>query len=284
MMTGRPPRSLTRRILVRIVRLPVILYIALLLFGWLGSEDMIFVPQPASYRDDDRVVKIEVCGGERISATYVTNPAARATLLFSHGNAEDIGDLRFLLTDLAAAGYNVLAYDYRGYGTSDGRPSEDAAYRDIEAAYAYLTNTLHVAPSNIIVYGRSVGSGPSVDLASRRPVAGLVLQSGFTSAFRVMTHVKIAPFDRFDNLAKIPRVKCPILLFHGTEDTVIPPWHSERLEAAATAPVKRVPIPGAGHNDLVDVAGPLFSRELAAFVATCVGEGRGPIPGATGAK
>lgn len=263
-----PPYSLTRRILVRIVRLPILLYVALLLYGWLGSEKQIFVPQPASYRDDDRVLKIEVGGGERISAMYFTNAAARATLLYSHGNAEDIGELKFLLADLAKAGFNVLAYDYRGYGTSDGAPSERAAYRDIEAAYTYLTNTLHVAPTNIIVYGRSVGSGPSVDLASRKTVAGLVLQSGFTSAFRVMTHAKIAPFDRFDNLAKIPRVKCPILLFHGTADAVIAPWHSERLRGAATSPVKLVRVPGAGHDDLVEVAGSTYYSALTEFAAS----------------
>lgn len=273
MSRDRQPHGLTRRILIRLVRLPLLLYVALLLFGWLGSEDMIFVPQPASYRDDERVLKIKVGDGERISAMYFTNPAARATVLYSHGNAEDIGDLEPGLTELAKAGFNVLAYDYRGYGTSSGSPSELAAYQDIEAAYAYLTNTLRVAPSNLIVYGRSVGSGPSVHLASREPVAGLVLQSGFTSAFRVMTHVKIAPFDRFDNLARIPQVKCPILLFHGTVDTVIPPWHSERLQAAATAPAKLVAIPNAGHNDLVEVAGPVLYRALAEFAASC---GRAP--------
>lgn len=270
MPTDRPPYSLARRILIMILRVPIMVYIALLLYGWFGSEAQIFLPQPATYRDSGEVIKIAVDGRARISAVHVTNAAALATILYSHGNAEDIGDLRFEFADLAKAGFNVFGYDYRGYGTSDGRPSERNAYRDIDAAYRHLTGPLGVPPSNIIVYGRSVGAGPSVDLASREPVAGLVIQSGFTSAFRVMTRAKIAPFDRFDNLAKIPRVKCPILIFHGTADEVIAPWHAGRLRDAATAPTELVLVPGAGHNDFSEIAGEAFHGKLRAFAARCV--------------
>lgn len=257
-----------------LLRLPLWVYLALLLYGWLGSERQIFVPQTPSYRDGDRVLKIEVERGERIAALWLTNATARYTVLYSHGNAEDIGLLRFDYADLARNGFNVLGYDYRGYGRSDGTPSERNAYRDIDAAYRYLINHLGIAPSNIILFGRSVGAGPSVDLAAREPVGGLVIQSGFTSAFRVMTRVKIAPFDRFDNLAKIPRVKCPILIFHGTADEVIPFSHGEALRDAARTSVEFVPVPGAGHNDLVDVAGSSFLLKVQDFASRWVGTPR----------
>lgn len=230
-------------------------YAALLLFGWFGSEGMIFVPQPATYRDGPAVLKLNVGNGTRISAMLFINPSARFTVLFSHGNAEDLGTVRYDLAELRDEGFNVLGYDYRGYGTSDGKPTERNACEDIAAAYEHLVTKLGVAPSNIIVMGRSVGSGPSVDLASRKPVGGLIVQSGFVSAFRVMTHWRIAPFDRFNNLAKMPHVKCPVLILHGTADTIIPSWHGEKLYEAANEPKQILRINGANHNDFNEVAG-----------------------------
>lgn len=258
-----------RYALVRILRLLALLYLGLLLFGWLGSEGMIFLPQPASYRDDAAIRKIPVPrDGRTISALWITNATARFTLLFSHGNAEDLGDLRPFLNELAASGFDVLAYDYAGYGTSGGKPSEHAAYEDVDAAFCYLTNTLGRNASRVIVMGRSVGSGPSVYLASRTAVAGLILDSGFTSAFRVMTHARIAPFDRFDNVARIRRVSAPILLIHGTADRTIPPWHARSLYAAAPSTVQLVWIEGADHNDLVATAGPRYFEILRDFAAS----------------
>jgi len=253
------------RVWLRIVRFLILLYAGLLLFGWLGSEGMIFVPPPAGYRDDGSIVKLATGDGVQISAMHLPNAAARFTILFSHGNAEDLGTVRHDLEDFAAAGFNAFGYDYHGYGTSGGKPAERNAYRDIDAAYRHLTEKLGVAPSNIIVFGRSVGSGPSVDLASRKPVGGLIIQSGFASAFRVMTHWKIAPFDRFDNLAKIRDVKCPVLILHGAADTIIPAWHGEALFRKANEPKQLLLIPGANHNDFNEVAGPKLYEAIREF-------------------
>lgn len=258
-------RGWWRTIWVRVMRFLLLLYFGLLLFGWLASERMIFCPPPATYRGGLDVIKIAVGEREKISAMWLTNATARFTILFSHGNAEDLGTVRWDLKELCDAGFNVLGYDYRGYGTSGGKPTERNCYGDIDAAYRHLTETLHVAPSNIIVFGRSVGSGPSVDLASRKPVGGLIIQSGFTSAFRVMTHWKIAPFDRFDNLAKMPKVKCLVLIMHGTVDTVIPPWHGEKLYESANEPKRVVRIEGADHNDFNEVAGPRLFQAVREF-------------------
>jgi len=114
--------------------------------------------------------------------------------------------LRPILERLHKAGFAVFAYDYQGYGTSQGKPSEQNAYRDIDAAYQYLTAQLKLPSERIIVYGRSTGGGPSVDLASCQRVAGLILESTFTSTFRVITRVPLYPFDKFANLSKISSV------------------------------------------------------------------------------
>jgi fermentation-respiration switch protein FrsA (DUF1100 family) len=212
------------------------IYLIALLTAVFFSEQMIFQPRQAGYRDNAGILKLTSSGGAKISATYLANPDATLTVLFSHGNAEDIGDDQSLLERIRAAGFAVLAYDYQGYGTSEGKPTERHAYDDEDAAYNFLVQTMHIQPNNIIAFGRSVGSGPAVDLASRRPVAGLILESAFTSAFRVMTRVSVLPFDRFDNLRKIKKVHCPVLIIHGTQDSVINAFHGRELFAAANQP------------------------------------------------
>src|SRR3954470_985076 len=144
---------------------------------------------------------------------------------------------------------------------SAGPPAEKAAYADAEAAYAHLTGTLHIDPKRIISYGRSVGNGASIDLASRSPVGGLIVQSGFTSAFVVLTKVPLIPFDKFKNISKIKNVRCPVLVVHGRNDNVIPFRNGERLFEAAPGSKSNYWVEKAGHNDLEWVAGEeLFER------------------------
>ncbi|HET8576285.1 MAG TPA: alpha/beta hydrolase [Methylomirabilota bacterium] len=241
------------------------IYGSIALLVWLLADRMIFLPPPAQYQDDAGILKLRTATGERISAIDLPNPAADYTVLYSHGNAEDLGVIRPLLPALRDLGFAVLAYDYRGYGTSDGRPSERAAYEDIDAAYEYLTRQRGLSPQRIILYGRSVGAGPAVDLAVRQPVGGLVLESSFTAAFRVLTRVPVLPFDKFQNLAKIPRVGCPVLVMHGLADDIIPAEHGRRLFAAAREPKQALWVPGAGHNDFMWVAGARWAQALREF-------------------
>lgn len=240
-------------------------YLALVVIGVFLSDKLIFQPQRSSYKDSSEILKLRTADGKTISAISLPNPAAKVTLLYSHGNAEDIGDLRPWLEKLHASGFAVFAYDYHGYGTSEGVPSEKAAYSDIEAAYEYLTDTLHVPPQRIISYGRSVGNGASIDLASRKPIGGLVVQSGFTSAFVLLTKVPLVPFDKFRNVSKIPYVKCPVLVIHGRNDNVIPFYNGERLFEAAPEPKKSYWVDGAGHNDLEWVAGADLLERIKTF-------------------
>lgn len=254
----------------RMLLVVVALYLSLLLYAAFFSNKEIFQPHPSSYKDSNEILKLTTRSGKRISAVYLQNPGARFTLLLSHGNAEDIGDDRFWLDDLRAAGFSVPAYDYEGYGTSEGKPSESAAYEDEDAAYDYLIQTLKVPDGNIIIYGRSLGSGPAVHIAARRPVAALILQSPFVSVFRVLTKVPLLPFDKFPNYKEIGRIHCPLLIIHGESDALIHPWHGRKLFELANEPKRYLSIPRADHNDLEIVAGKAYTdalRDFAAFVA-----------------
>ncbi|MBM0743732.1 alpha/beta hydrolase [Phormidium sp. CLA17] len=255
-----------RKPLRRMLQLFLLGYLALNAFAFFYGERLIFLPRPRSYQDSPEILKLTTHSGEQISALYLPNPTATYTVLYSHGNAEDLGRIRQRLERLKNLGVSVFAYDYRGYGTSQGKPSEQNAYQDIEAAYRYLTVTLGISPNRIILYGRSLGSGTSVEIASREAIAGLILESPFTSTFRVITQIAVVPFDRFDNLRKIEKVRCPVLFLHGTQDGLIPFRHSEILLRQVRSSKQLVAIAGADHNDLLEIAGTQYNQAIQTFI------------------
>jgi abhydrolase domain-containing protein 17 len=249
----------------KLVLLVLLVYICFALYIFVRSDDLIFLPQPASYRDTKDILKLPISSNENISAIYLPNSQSAYTLLYIHGNAEDLGDIRPILERLQSWGFSVFAYDYRGYGTSSGKPSEANAYRDADIAYTYLTQQLKITPQQIIVYGRSVGGGSAIELATQKPIAGLVLESTFTSAFRVVVPFPLLPFDKFANLDKLQKIRSPILIMHGKSDRTIPFQHGLLLYEAALAPKMSLWIPDAGHNDFTWVAGKRHQQALVSF-------------------
>ena len=265
------PRLPLRKLLIgdlswkRLVRSLLFIYVFFALYVFFRADSMIFLPHPASYQDSKNSLRLLVTPTEQISAIYLPNSQATHTLLYIHGNAEDLGDVRPLLDRLHSWGFSVFAYDYRGYGTSNGSPSERNAYQDADAAYGNLTQQFNIPPEQIIVYGRSVGGGSAVDLASRHPVGGLILESTFTSAFRVVVPFPILPFDKFSNLDKLPKVHCPVLVMHGQADQTIPIQHGQRLYEAAREPKMSLWVAEADHNDFAAVAGERYQQTLLDF-------------------
>lgn len=231
------------------------IYVCVVLFAHFYSNRMIFLPQKPSYEHSSGIIKIHSENGVGISALYLSNPNSEFTILFSHGNAEDLGDIRDFLEIMQIKGYSVFAYDYQGYGTSSGRPSEKNAYKDIDTAYEYLVKQLNVSADRIIAHGRSVGGAVAIDLASRKKLAGLIVESSFVSAFRAVTRIRVTLFDKFNNIDKIKKVKCPVLMIHGKDDRIIGLWHSEKLFEAANKPKLKFWVDGAGHNNLLSKAG-----------------------------
>jgi fermentation-respiration switch protein FrsA (DUF1100 family) len=244
----------------------IVVYVAFAAFAWLVSDRMIFQPPSPSYRAGQLPIVMLPTAHGSIATLHLPNPRATLTVLYAHGNAEDLGQLVPWLEELRRAGFSVLAFDYRGYGLSTGGPTSAAgATDDMAAVYHHAVSTLKIPPSRLVLYGRSVGSGPATDLAARVPAGGLVLESAFVSAFRVLTRVSLLPFDRFHNLRHIRRVRCPVLVIHGTADEVIPASHGRRLYEAAGQPKQALWIEGAHHNDVALVGGARYWLALAAF-------------------
>lgn len=249
----------------RLVRSLLLIYSFFALYVYFRADSLIFLPQPATYQDTKEILKIPITDTEEISAVYLPNAQATYTLLYIHGNAEDLGDIRPVLDRLHSWGFSVFAYDYRGYGTSDGQPSEANAYQDAEAAYRYVTQQLKIPPEQIILYGRSVGGGSATELATHHSVAGLILESTFTSAFRVVVPFPILPFDKFPNLSKLQKIHCPVLVMHGRADQTIPFEQGQALYEAASDPKMSLWVTEAGHDDFTWAAGERHRQSLLAF-------------------
>ncbi len=249
----------------RLVKSLIFIYLFFAAFVYFRADSMIFLSQPSSYQDDPTILKLSSGKDTNISATYLLNTQAKYTILYSHGNSEDLGDIKQILEKLHAWGFSVFAFDYRGYGTSQGKSTESHAYEDINSAYNYLTQNLKIPPERIIVLGRSVGGGSAVNLAMQKPVAGLIIESSFISAFQVIVPFRILPFDKFPNLDKIKKVKCPILVIHGKADNIIPFAHGEKLFKAAISPKLSLWVEEANHNDLFSIAEEKYHRTLQEF-------------------
>jgi len=246
----------------------IIIYLLATLFIYFIADNLIyFPPHPANYHDNDDIIKLRTHNnGKSISAYYLPNHAARYIILVSHGNAEDIGSLVPFLKQLQQRGFAVFAYDYQGYGTSEGKPNEKNSYSDIDAAYTYLTEKLKIPEQQIIVYGRSLGAAVAMDLAVRHHNAGLILEAPFITAYRVVTHIPLFIGDQFNNLAKITKLNIPLLIIHGEKDDIVPIWHSKKLYQTATAPKQHFWVSDAGHNNVLLIAQENYWRAIRNFV------------------
>lgn len=228
-------------------------------------------PAEATYGTDPNLIWLNTSENQVIPAFFIDRQASH-TLLFSHGNAEDLGSEGVVKKMRELSGVldvNIFAYEYTGYGMSTGEPSEEAMYADIEAAYKYLTDIVGVPAEQIVLYGWSLGSGPSVNLATKAPVKGLVLQSAMSSVFRVALPVQVTlPGDMFANIDKMRDVVCPVLILHGLQDETIPVKHARELAAGCRSPCLFEPlyVDGAGHSDVDSVGGKEFVDKFKAFL------------------
>ncbi len=244
-------------------------WVALCLAARIWAERLIFPAPPCSYAPTLRqLVHLPTGDGGQVAALYLENPSATHTLLFCHGNGEDLGYISPYLRDLRKAGWSVIGVEYPGYGLSPGTPSEAGCIAAASAAYRYLRDVKGIPADRIVPFGRSVGSGPAIELASREPVGGLIVQSGFVSTYRVLTRWPVFPGDRFPNLTRIANVRCPVLVIHGQNDGIIPFWHGEALFAAVKGSKMNAWFPNAGHNDVEDAGGPDYWAALTSFRLT----------------
>jgi len=191
--------------------------------------------------------------GITLNGWYFIRPGAKSTLVFAHGNAGNMSDRLFKIKFFYNLGLNVFIFDYRGYGKSEGKPSESGVYLDAQGAYDYLQSRPDVNMNSIILYGASIGGAVVIDLATCRNAALLVVESSISNA-KDMAQI-LYPFVpsfflslKFDSLNKVKALKIPKLFIHSPEDEVVPYWVGQKLFEAASEPKVFLKIHG-GHND-----------------------------------
>jgi fermentation-respiration switch protein FrsA (DUF1100 family) len=265
--------------LIGLLLLPLTAYF---MFGWFEHRQVYFpsrglvrgLPELGDSREE---VYLRTEDGVRLHAWYFAfSPAAtnhQFVFLLAHGNAGNISHRSELYQALLSCGGSVLGFDYRGYGRSEGSPSEKGTYLDIEAAYHWLRSKGFQA-SQIIGYGESLGGAVVTELAQREPLGGIVLQSTFTSILDIGSEIfpwlplKWLVTIRYDTISKLPRIRLPVLILHSRQDSMIRYHHAERNFAAANEPKLIAEITG-DHNDMLADGDTEFRTALAKFLALC---------------
>lgn len=243
------------------------------------DHQYLYFPSPWEPRDWKAVsglpledVWITTPDGVRIFGWYVEPPAHRAVVLWYHGNAGNVTHRLDNLAELYRRGLAALIIDYRGYGRSEGRPSEEGLYADGLAAYDYLKDVRSVQPSRLVLFGRSLGAAVAGEVARHRQAAGLILESPFPSVEAVARTLyaglpaHLLLHARFDLAARLKEVRIPVLVLHGDHDTIIPFALGQQVYAAANQPKRFFHIPGADHNDTYLVGGEGYFQELLHFI------------------
>lgn len=238
-------------------------------FIYYPNPDWIMTPEHLGLPAEE--LNLDAEPGVHLHAWFFPHPNPLATLLFCHGNAGNASHRLENVYYLLETGFQVLLFDYRGYGHSNGEPSEGGLYHDALTAWRHLTQRSDTAGVPRIIFGRSLGGAVAVDLATRVEADGLILESTFTSVRTLARLVFPLPLPdlpvKYDSLSKMEKLRMPLLMIHGKEDELIPFSDGQALFAAAPEPKWWYPIAGAGHNDTYITGGEAYFQRLAAFAS-----------------
>ncbi len=247
------------------------------------SDSRVLDPPPAELALDVRRVRLVASDGVRLVAwTMPVEQGNGYWLLICHGNAGNISQFGrpTHYAGLRALGLSLFAFDYRGYGESEGKPTESGLYRDAAAAYRYLRDTLQVPPERIVIFGHSLGSAVAVELSGHSPAAGLILDGALTSVVeRAQEVLPYAPVrwiaaSRYPSIERIGKLTLPKLFLHARGDDVIPVAHGRRLFEAAAPPKSFVELSG-GHGDAFEADSAVYFGAIGRFVTEL---GGGVVP------
>jgi fermentation-respiration switch protein FrsA (DUF1100 family) len=267
-----------KRIVATVIVGLVLAYLLLVAYVYVKQDSMLYFPlkeieaTPLSIGLDYQELTLRTRDGVDISAWYVPAEKARGYVLFCHGNAGNISHRLDSLRIFHGLGLGVLIFDYRGYGRSKGAPDEEGTYRDAEAAWDYLVNSIRVPPEKIILFGRSLGSAVAAEVALRKQAGALIMESGFTSVpdlgstFYPYLPVRLLSKFRYASIEKVGRIKIPKLFIHSPEDEIIPYEQGMRLFERASEPKEFLQLTG-DHNGGFLLSGKMYVDSLNSFLS-----------------
>lgn len=263
-----------------IILLIAVFYGALLLFVFIYQPRLLFLPGLGSRNVDRTPAQVNLAFEEvyltsadnvRLDSWFVPAADADGVVLFCHGNAGNISHRLDSLALFHDLGLSVLIFDYRGYGRSQGHPSEAGTYADAEAAWHYLVTERHIAPQRIILFGRSLGAAVAARLATNRRPAALIVESAFTSVPDMAAELypwlptRLLRRLHYNTLAAVRQISCPLLVIHSRQNEIIPFQHGEAIFAAADTAKDFLEIKG-GHNDGFLLSDSIYRQGLADFL------------------
>lgn len=230
---------------------------------------------PSIQKVPKQQLKIATTGGAKLDAWFFETPGAKKVVIVNHGNAGNLLNRLFIAKSIIEAGQSVLIYDYRGYGKSGGELSLPGLQEDALTVYDYTKNTLGYKPTEIVLYGESIGGGISARVAEQRRISGIIMHSPFTALPHVAKSGAILlrlypdwvfPQPTYENLTYVKNAHPPLLILYGDKDHLVPPEQSCELYTGASQPKTIVLVPGAGHNDMIDVNEKLYSASVSKFL------------------
>ena len=268
------------RLTVSVVRIVVIVFLVFSGLMFFFQNRFVFMPGSDDRGSPDDLgmafeqVTLTAADGTKIDAWYVPSDEAGArTVLVCHGNAGNITYRLGTIQTFHLLGVNVLIFDYRGYGRSEGTPSEAGTYQDAAAAWDYLVTTRNVAPERIVIFGRSLGGGVAAHLAGEHTPGALILESTFTSvpdaAARIYWFLPVRWLCRisYDTASLIGQIDCPVLVVHSRDDEMMPFEFGQALYEAARGPKQFLEIHGSHNEGMVD-SDAIYTPGLAKFFAS----------------
>lgn len=260
------------KVVIIIIAVPVFLFFSA---RYLEQKNLYFPfravdATPEEIGLDYEEINIMTADGIRLSAWFIPSEESRAVLLFCHGNGGNISHRLEKIMILNRLGLDILIFDYRGYGKSSGRPSEDGLYIDAEAVYDHMVNERKLPPQKIIGYGESLGGPVIIDLASKKKMRGIIIEDAFTSVMDMAKeHFPFIPTfvlkSGYNSLEKIKNVSIPKLILHSINDEIVPFEQGQRIFEMASQPKDFVELRG-GHNDAFIVSREIYSSGIDRFV------------------
>ncbi len=285
------PRSSLRVVIARDLGLLagglVLVYLGLCFYMFLRQESYVYFPESRIWTDPSEEglayedLRLLTGDGVHIGAWWIPSENARGALVLCHGNGGNIADRLDKVSYFHRLGLSVLIFDYRGYGASEGNPGEAGTYRDMDAAVDHLEGERGLTSDRILYYGESLGGAVAVEAAVRRPPAGLVVESSFTSIMGMASHyypwlpARWLARIRYDSLSRMPDLRCPTVFLHSPEDDIVPFEMGEALFEAAPQPKRFVRTEG-DHNTGGITVSPEAQVELEAFLDEILGPD--PLP------
>lgn len=273
-------------LILRILRVAMIAYLVILVLARVFESHLIFFPNEPGRLDGDwhpenlptEDVWLQTSDGTKLHSWWIPAEGAKFTFLAFHGNAGNIANRADIYRFLQETPANVLAVEYRGYGRSEGSPSETGLYRDADAAYRYLTETRKVAPATIISFGQSLGTAVAARLAAHSVVGGVVLEAPFPSlsamarrVFWFIPGIQVAVITQFRTDRQLANIHVPVLVIHCSEDPVIPAELEEQVYDAAKTPKQILLIDGRGHEEGSLIAPEQYRAALLDFLGKVSG-------------